>query len=313
MKGRSLGAYLEYLLAAGLAKLMLRLPSPIAYRIGEALGWVLYLLDGRHRRIAAENLALAFNGRWDPREITRTVRGVFLNLSRMGVEACRIPHLTADNVDQFIQVEGYEHFKRAKAKGKGILWITGHLGPWELLPVASALNGEPLHIVVRPLDNTYLDEAVNRFRKWGGNTIIPKKQALRVVLEALKKGESVALLIDQNLTRKEGVFVEFFGRPACTTLAPALLALRADAVVLPAAIFRRGRDRHTIVIGQEIPLIRTGDLEADIVANTARFTKAIEAFIRQAPDQWFWVHRRWKTQPLESRDSSLVMSDQKQP
>ncbi len=298
MKGRSFGAYLEYLLAAGLAKLMFHLPSPMAYGIGEALGWILYVLDGKHRRIAAQNLASAFNGQWGPREIRRVTRGVFLHLSRMVVEVCRIPHLTPENLDSFIQVEGYEHYKAAKAKGKGILWIAAHLGPWELLPAASALKGEPLHIVVRPLDNQYLDEAVNRFRRWGGNTIIPKKQALRVVLEVLKKGESVAFLIDQNITRKEGVFVEFFGRPACTALAPALLALRTDAVVLPVAIFRRGRDRHTIVIGQEIPVIKTGDLEADLVANTARFTKALETFIRQAPDQWFWVHRRWKTQPL---------------
>jgi len=297
VKGRSTGAYVQYLFAAALAKLLLRLPSSFAYGFGNALGWLWYVLDGKHRRIALENLTNAFDGKLSEAEIQRTARSTFMNLARMAVETCRSPLLTPENLDTFVAIEGHEHYMRAKAKGKGILWITAHLGPWELLPLASALKGEPLSIVVRPLDNPYLDEALNRMRMRGGNRVIVKRQALRAVLEALGQGGSVAVLIDQNITRRDGVFVEFFGRLACTAAAPAVLALRTGASVLPVAIFRRGRDRHTIVIEKELTLIRTGNLEEDLVANTALFTRAIEELIRRAPDQWFWVHRRWKTQP----------------
>lgn len=300
MRGRSTGAYVQYLFAAAFAELLLRLPSPLAYGLGNALGWLWYILDGRHRRIALENLTKAFDGKLSEAEIQRMARSAFMNLAMMAVETCRSPLLTPENLDTFVAIEGREHYMRAKAKGKGILWITAHLGPWELLPLASALKGEPLSIVVRPLDNPYLDEALNRMRTRGGNRVIAKRQALRAALEALGQGGSVAVLIDQNITRKDGVFVEFFGRLACTAAAPAVLALRTGASVLPAAIFRRGRDRYTIVVEKELTLIRTGNLKEDLVANTALFTRAIEELIRRAPDQWFWVHRRWKTQPQSS-------------
>jgi KDO2-lipid IV(A) lauroyltransferase len=154
-----------------------------------------------------------------------------------------------------------------------------------------------LAIVTRPLDNPYLDKVINRLRTAWGTRVLPKKLVMPTLVQALFRGESVGILMDQNITWKEGVFVDFFGRPACTALAPALLALRTDASVLPAAIVRCGRDRHTILVEKEIPLIRTGHLRADVVANTASFTRAIEALVRKAPAQWLWVHRRWKTQP----------------
>jgi KDO2-lipid IV(A) lauroyltransferase len=157
--------------------------------------------------------------------------------------------------------------------------------------------GEPMSAVIRPLDNPYLDRAINRLRTAWGTKVLVKKQVMPVLVQTLLRGESVAIFMDQNTTWKEGVFVDFFGMPACTALAPALLALRTDASVLPAAIIRCGRDRHTILVEKEIPLIRTGRLRADVVANTASFTRAIEALIRREPAQWLWVHRRWKTQP----------------
>lgn len=300
MKPKTMGgvaAYLEYLLVAGLAKGLLCLPSSMAYAVGEGLAALLYRFDHKHRLIAHENLRRAFNGELSPREITELARSTFINLGRTVVEACRILRIDRENFHQFIRIEEYEHFQQAKCQGKGIIYITAHLGSWELLPLASAFMGEPLSVVARPLDNPYLDKAINRLRTTGGTKVLAKKLVMPALVQALLHGESIGILMDQNITWKEGVFVDFFGMPACTALAPALLALRTDASVLPVAIMRCGRDSHIIRVEKAIPLIRTGRLRADVVANTASFTRAIEALVRRDPAQWLWVHRRWKTQP----------------
>jgi KDO2-lipid IV(A) lauroyltransferase len=295
--GAGLAAYLEFVLAMVLAKSLLHSPASLAYFAGESLGALAYHLDRKHREIAKQNLQRAYDGQLTPPAIDALVRSTFINLGRTVVETCRIPRIDRDSFRRFIEIEGYEHYQKAKDRGRGVIYITAHLGSWELLPVASALVGEPLWIVVRPLDNPHLDRAINQMRMGWGTKVLPKKWAMRGVLGALHRGESVGILIDQNITAKEGVFVDFFGIPACTAFAPALLALRTDASVLPAAIFRCGRNRHRIVVGEQISLIRSGQLTADLVANTAAFTKAIEAFVRREPAQWLWVHRRWKTQP----------------
>lgn len=300
MKPKTMGgiaAYLEYLFAVGLAKGLLHLPSSMAYSVGEGLAGLLYRFDHKHRLIAHENLHRAFHDELSSMEIAELTRLCFINLGRTAVETCRSLKIDRENFRQFIRVEGSEHIQQAKRRGKGIIYITAHLGSWELLPLAVGLMGEPLSAVTRPLDNPYLDRAINRLRTAWGTRVLAKKQVMPVLVRALLRGESVAILMDQNTTWKEGVFVDFFGMQACTTLAPALLALRTDASVLPAAIIRCGRDRHTVLVEKEIPLIRTGRLKADVIANTASFTKAIEAFVRREPSQWLWLHRRWKTQP----------------
>jgi KDO2-lipid IV(A) lauroyltransferase len=152
-------------------------------------------------------------------------------------------------------------------------------------------------VVVRPLDNPYLDREVSRLREQYGNFLINKTNGMRDILKTLASGNAVGILLDQNVKAKEGVFVDFFGRPACTNKGLALMAGRTKAPVIPAFIHRVGPDRHEILIGDEMPLIETGDKEADIIANTQAYTKAIEDFINDYPDQWFWMHRRWKTKP----------------
>jgi KDO2-lipid IV(A) lauroyltransferase len=171
------------------------------------------------------------------------------------------------------------------------------------LPLWSALRYEPIHVVVRPLDNPRLDDLLTAWRERGGNLVIRKREAIRAILRVLRRGETVGILIDQHISEREGVVVPFFGRPASTTAAPALIALRSGAAVLPAGITRRpGRGRYRIRIGAEVPVRRSGDLQADLVENTARFSAAVEAMIREQPEQWFWVHRRWKTrEPMDAR------------
>ncbi|HLB25859.1 MAG TPA: lysophospholipid acyltransferase family protein, partial [Nitrospirota bacterium] len=165
---------------------------------------------------------------------------------------------------------------------------------------AQSILGPPLGIVARPLDNPYLEEFVSRVRTRYGNAVINKTGGMKDVLRTLSSGGTVGILLDQSVKREEGTFVDFFGRPACTNKGLALLAARTKAPVVPVFARRLGPDRHEIVVGDEIPLIETGDRDADISANTQAYTKAIEDFVRRYPDQWFWMHRRWKTKRIDA-------------
>jgi KDO2-lipid IV(A) lauroyltransferase len=275
------------------------LPPSLGDGVGAALGAAAYHVDWAHRRRAVENLLRAGMAE-DRASARRIARRVFQNLGRSFADLCRLPRLSDAALAERVRVEGYEHVREARARGRGIIVVTAHLGAWELLPVMSAIRGDPIHVVVRPMDNLTLDRALAAIRSRGGNGIIRKQDLLRrgLGLKVLKAGGTLGILMDQNITWREGVFVEFFGRTANTAFAPALLALRSGAAVIPAAIFREGPGRHRIVVEKSIALARSGDLRRDLQENTARFTRAIEALIRRSPADWFWVHRRWKTQPL---------------
>lgn len=272
------------------------MPPALGDRVGAALGTAVYLVDVVHRRRAAENLVRAGMAE-DGTAARRMSHRVFQNLGRSFADLCRLPRLTDAEIAQRVRLDGYEQVREGRARGRGVIVVTAHLGAWELLPMVSALQGDPIHVVVRPMDNVTLDRAITAIRTRGGNGVIRKQDLMRAGLKVLKAGGTLGILIDQNITWREGVFVEFFGRTANTAFAPALLALRTGATVLPAAIFREGPGRHRIVVEKAIELSRSGDLRRDLQENTARFTRAIEAFIRRSPAEWLWVHRRWKTQP----------------
>jgi KDO2-lipid IV(A) lauroyltransferase len=299
----SAAAIAEWGLVAGLAKFFDWLPESLAYAVGEGAGRLACRLDRRHRNIAAENLAAAFPGRYGPADLDRLVRAVFENLGRTAVDVARSARLLAPSAAAAVELEGFDHLRAARARGKGVLLLTGHFGPWELLPVVAALRYEPIHVVARPLDNPRLDDLLTVWRERGGTRVIRKREAVQSILQVLRRGETVGILIDQHISEREGVVVPFFGRPASTASAPALIALRSGAAVLPVGITQgAGRGQYRIRVGAAIPLRRSGDLKADLVENTARFNAALEAMIREQPDQWFWVHRRWKTrQPLDAR------------
>jgi KDO2-lipid IV(A) lauroyltransferase len=291
----------EWAAIAALGTVFDWLPGSVAYALGEGAGRLLFHLDRRHRAITAENLAAAFPGRYAPAELDLLVRAVFENLGRTAVDVARSSRLFSATGEPRFRLDGLELMREARARGKGVLLLTGHFGPWELLVAASALHYEPIHVVARPLDNPRLDDLITALRERGGNRVIRKREAVQAILQALRRGETVGILIDQHISEREGVVVPFFGRPASTASAPALLALRSGAAVLPAGIVREpGRGRYRITVGPEVAVRRSGDLRADLVENTARFNRAIEAMIRERPDHWFWVHRRWKTRlPLD--------------
>jgi KDO2-lipid IV(A) lauroyltransferase len=288
---------LEYALAWCAVKAIGALPRPLARLVGTSLGQLIYLLHSKLRRVGMRNLALAFPEKTTS-ERRKIVRKVFISLGRQFAEVCLFPKYTGENVSRTVAYDGYENFDRASQRGKGVLFLTGHIGGWELSAFSHSLYGHPLHFVMRPLDNPYLDSLVRRYRTMHGNTPILKHDPARELLRAMRAGATVGILMDTNMTPPEGVFVDFFGIPACTASGLARIALRTDAAVVPGfTVWDPVLRKYRLRFEPPVPLIRTGNNEADIIANTAKFTKVIEDVVRRYPDQWLWVHRRWKTRP----------------
>jgi Kdo2-lipid IVA lauroyltransferase/acyltransferase len=255
-----------------------------ARAFAKALDWSV----PRLRRIALRNLELA--GVPDGEQITD---GVFLSIGRIMASVAAFPSITRENVHEWIRYDGLENFARALAKGRGVLVATAHLGNWELSAFTHALMTAPMHIVVRPLDNPRLDAWVERRRALSGNHIIHKKEAAREILRALASGDAVGILIDQNTTPEEGVFIDFFGRKACAGTAFVKFAHHTGAAVVPGyALWCENEKRYILRFDPEIPMSND-----DVQADTQRVHSELEAVIREHPDQWLWVHRRWKTRP----------------
>jgi len=220
------------------------------------------------------------------------------SLGCMAAEFAQMPRYTRENIDEIIVLDGHENFLEGQRQGKGVLFLTAHVGAWELSSYAHALYGHPLHYMARPLDNPRLDALVNRYRGLSGNAPIFKNESARAMLRILKEAGTIGILADQNTMREEGAFVDFFGVPACTTTGIARVALHTEAAVVPGyAVWDRSLRKYRLRFEPPLQLVRTGDTERDIVENTQRFAKVIEGIIRMYPEQWVWVHARWKTRP----------------
>ncbi len=287
---------LEYALAWVLLKLVGALPRPLARAAGITIAWIVFFLHRKLRRVGMRNLQLAFPEK-SRRERKKILRGVFTSLGRQVAEVCLFPKYTRENVGKTVVYEGFENFERALARGKGVLFLTAHLGAWELSAFAHSLYGYPLNIVMRPLDNPYLDRLTCEYRTMHGNKAVDKDFA-RGLIAAMRKGETVGVLMDTNMIASQGVFVDFFGIQACTASGVARVALKTDAAIVPGfTIWDPALNKYRLRFDAAVKLVRTGNTESDVVANTALFTKIIEDYVRRYPDQWLWVHRRWKTRP----------------
>ncbi len=280
----------EYLLALGILKSLQWIPLAPAYRLARIY---LRLLDRalpRLRRVAARNLSLAL-----PELSSRhpeIIDGVFRSLARLLVTFARFPSVRKQNLDSWIRPEGYEYFENALRAGRGVLFATAHLGNWELSAFAHAFWAGPMNVVVRPLDNPWLERLVERRRGLSGNRILWKQDFARTILKALAGNEAVGILIDQNAAQDASVFVDFFGVQASAATSFARLAAHTGAAVIPGfALWSEPERRYILRFYPPVPV--TGDL----VRDTQALQSQLEAVIRAYPDQWLWVHRRWKTRP----------------
>jgi KDO2-lipid IV(A) lauroyltransferase len=219
-------------------------------------------------------------------------------LGWMGAEFAHFPRCRKENIEHIVLLDGFENFAAAQARGKGVLFLTGHMSAWELAPFAQGLFGYPLHFLVRAIDNPRVDDLITRYRCLSGNSPIEKNQSARAVLKVLAEGGTVGILADHNTLLAEGVFVDFFGVPACTTAGLARFALHADAAVVPGFLhWDAALRKYRLCFEPAVELVRTGDDATDIRENTQRFTRVVENYIRRYPEQWLWLHRRWKTRP----------------
>jgi KDO2-lipid IV(A) lauroyltransferase len=273
------------------------LPRPLARSFASGVARVLYALLPKLRKTAEVNLRIAFPG-WNGAQRKSVIRGMIRNLGWMAAEFARLPRLTKENIEQVVILDGHENFLEGRRRGKGVLYLTGHIGAWELSSFAHALYGYPLHYMARRIDNKKIDALVNGYRCLSGDRPIFKNESARVVLKVLKEAGTVGILADQNTMPEEAVFVDFFGKPASTTTGIARVALHTDAAVVPGyAVWDPAIRKYRLRFEPLVELIRTGDSERDVTENTQKFAKVIEDIIRKYPDQWVWVHGRWNTQP----------------
>jgi KDO2-lipid IV(A) lauroyltransferase len=289
--------WLEYIAARGALWLLGILPRPLARALGVQAVRVLYWLRPPLRHASHWNLNLAFPD-WSAAQRSRAIRGVIRQVGWMAAEFAHFPRYTRESIERVVLLDGFENYAAARDRGKGVLFLTGHFSAWELAPFAQALFGHPLHFLARPIDNDRVNRLINEYRSLSGNRPIDKNHSARAVLTLLRQGETVGVLIDHNASLDEGVFVDFFGVPACTTSGLARVALRTDAAVVPGfLLWDPDLRKYRLRLDKPIELVRTCDEERDIRENSARFTRVVEECVRRNPDQWLWVHKRWKTRP----------------
>jgi Kdo2-lipid IVA lauroyltransferase/acyltransferase len=262
--------------------------GPLAGPLSRFYAKLLDLAVPKLRRSARRNFEITgFPGGND-----KLIDGVFRSIARVLVAIAQVRKLNRSNIHDLVEYEGFEHYEEAKRRGRGALFATAHLGNWELSAVAHSLLTEPMHVVVRPLDNAAVDAVIEARREATGNHVISKRDAARDILRALKRNEPVGILIDQNVSPAEGVFIDFLGAKACAGTAFARLAAHSGAAVIPGfAFWSETKRKYVLRFYPLVPI--TGDAAED----TRRIHEVIEQAIREHPDQWLWLHRRWKTRP----------------
>ncbi len=301
--------WLEFALVWCVARGLGLLPRGVARWVGAGVGRVVYLGLARLRHVGQRNLERALP-ELEEEERDRILRDVYRGLGWQLAEFCRMERYTRENVRGWIRYEGLERFLEAEAEGKGVLVLTGHLGAWELSSFYHSLMGHPMGMVIRRLDNRRLDAFVNRIRCLHGNKVLHKDDFARGLITAMRTGEAVGILMDTNMTPPAGEFVPYFGRLACTATGLARVALRTGAAVVPGFLVwekgeRNGRGGYVLHFGERVELPSGEDAEANVLELTARCTQVIEQWVRRYPEQWLWIHRRWKTRPDGTRDEGL--------
>jgi KDO2-lipid IV(A) lauroyltransferase len=295
----SLRVRAEYLILRALVGGLGLLPRPAAIAVGRCLAGIAYFALRRLRRIGERNLARAFP-RLSRKEQLRILRSSFDSLGRQLGEFCKFPQATRESLGRIVEYDpaSVARLKEAESRGRGVLFITAHLGAWELLAFAHSALRQPIMFLVRPIDNPLVESMVEGMRTRFGNQAISKKEAGLTCMRKLKKGGTLGILADLNSLPDEGIFVPLFGELACSTAAVAALALATGAAVFPAiAPWDPIRRKYVFRGGPALEVLRTGDFERDLGINTARMTQLMEGIIRKYPEQWLWIHDRWHARP----------------
>jgi KDO2-lipid IV(A) lauroyltransferase len=294
---RTMKEWAEYAVVRVLLTILEVLPRRIARPFAAYVAHILFLLSPKLLKTTELNLRLAFPD-WTEIERTAVTRKMTRNLGWMAAEFARLPKYSKQNIEDVVILDGHENFLQGHQQGKGVLYLTGHIGAWELSSFAHALYGYPLHYMARPLDNRKLDQLVNRYRSLSGNRPIFKNESARTMLKVLRDAGTVGILADQNTMPGEGVFVDFFGTSACTTTGLARVALHTGAAVVPGYVYWDDHiQKYRLRFEPPVELTRTENIDRDIFENTQKFTKVLEEIIRKHPDQWVWLHGRWNTRP----------------
>lgn len=270
------------------------LPLAIGLHIGKAFGRLAFWVLAKYRNIAIENLKLAFGKEKTEIEIRRIAARAFENLGKTAVEIVNFPKINKSNIDRFVRIKNIEILDKAFEKGRGVLVLTGHFGNWELLALTLRIKGYPGAAIGRRIYFDRYDKFLNRLRKVHDVNIIYRDESPKKVLRVLRDNGIIGILADQDMDSVEGVFVNFFGQPAYTPVGPVALARASGASLVPLFIIRED-GHHTLVIEKPIELVDTGNGEADMITNTESWSLVVESYIRRYPEQWVWMHRRWKT------------------
>ena len=289
--------YIEYGLVAAIRALLFLMPRRTAIWCGRRLGGLFYLLDRRHRREVLANLDLAFGEEKSPAEKRRIARGSYWHFGGIFFDFLRSPALSIRKIERITEVRGWENLEEAYSRGKGVLLLTAHYGFWELMGVAQGFRGRPISVIARHLDNPLLERMLHRYRTRSGNTVVYKQNAVKEIFRALRKNEAAAVLIDQNISPRQGVFVDFFGVPASTTPILSAIALKSGAPIVPAFSQPLLGGRWRFIYEPAIEVSGGGDRSEAIQTITQQCTAIIERYIRHRPDLWLWMHRRWKARP----------------
>lgn len=290
---------LEYRLLHAAMRGMGLPPLAMMRALGGGLGRMAYALDERHRRIIRGNLSASFPER-DAVWVDATAKACYAHLGKVAMEIPRLLSWSREKIISCVRVMQPERLARMhefKAEGKGAFMLTGHIGNWEWLNMVWGWLVGRTEVVARPIDYAPADRLVTDWRSRAGQKVIPKAGSARMLLRSLRQGSFIGILLDQNVDWYDGEWVDFFGRPACSNKGLALLAMKTKAPVIPVWSWRRDDGGFEIHIGEEMSPIITGDKTQDVWDNTQAYTKALEDIIRQRPEQWFWLHQRWKTKP----------------
>jgi KDO2-lipid IV(A) lauroyltransferase len=288
-------SFLIYLVLRAFSILANLLPEDFALWLGRQLGNVTYYLDLDHRKVAFQNLRTAFGQEKSASEIRGITKRTFQNLGMMAVEFFRIPSMDMETFKRRVKMEGLAEALALLEKKKGALLLIGHFGNWEMMGLMSKVIGNPIIVLAKPMKkNQWVDRFITQIRSASGLEVISTVNASRKVIRALSQNRVVGILIDQRAKRSEGIWADFFGRKAPTTPGLAVLAMKTGAPVLPVFMIRNGFQKHRLIVKEPLELIHTGDIKKDVEANTQLFNHTLESMIREYPDQWFWVHRRWE-------------------